>query len=169
MRWRCPPDAVAFTAAEVAQVLEAGRLRTPSDAFFGRPVGVLAGPAALPVLRRLQAAAETLSDAPIGFVSFAAVLEYPAGAGGLPWHRDRLEDDRPGAEHHTEAQERVLSCTVQLSDAEDYTGGELEGDGGLIAPKAAGTVVFFPSTTRHRVTPVTAGCRLSLTAFWGPA
>lgn len=170
MRWWCPPDPLAFTAAEVADALTAGANRCPSDAFFGRPTGELTGPARAPTLERLQIIAEKATTVPIGFVSFARVLEYPAGGGGLPWHRDRLDDDRHvPPELLEEAEDRVLSCTVQLSRPDDYEGGLLDvrgTDGVETAPREIGTVVFFPATTVHRVTPVTAGRRLSLVAFW---
>lgn len=170
MRWWTPPDPLAFTASDVDLALRASSDRTPSPEFFDRPVAELAGPTAALVLDRLQAIAEQVTPMPIGFVSFARVLEYPAGGGGLPWHRDRLADDRDAPPHVLEeAENRILSCTVQLSAPGDYVGGDLEAegdDGPMLAPRDLGTVVFFASTIRHRVTPVNAGCRLSLTAFW---
>ena len=56
-----------------------------------------------------------------------------------------------------------LSCTVWLSPPESYDGGELVvelGEQTLSYKGAAGDGVLYPSTTIHRVTPVTRGRRL---------
>ena len=71
---------------------------------------------------------------------------------------------------------RKLSFTIQLSDSNDYEGGELkfytgkksiytnkaEGD---TAKKDKGTIIFFPSHVLHEVTPVTKGIRYSLVSW----
>ena len=64
---------------------------------------------------------------------------------------------------------RRLSATVQLSAPEDYDGGSLElRDGAAVrtATREAGSLVAFPSTTLHRVTPVTRGVRYALVAWY---
>ena len=71
------------------------------------------------------------------------------------------------------AAKRKLTIVVQLSDPTDYEGGtlELRPDSNIAqAPRARGTATIFPSFVLHRVTPVTAGTRWSLT-LWshGPA
>lgn len=71
------------------------------------------------------------------------------------------------------AAKRKLTIVVQLSDSADYEGGtlELRPDSNVAqAPRARGTAIVFPSFVLHRVTPVTAGTRWSLT-LWshGPA
>lgn len=71
------------------------------------------------------------------------------------------------------AAKRKLTIVVQLSPPEDYTGGtlELRPDSNIReAPRSQGTAILFPSFVLHRVTPVTAGTRWSLT-LWshGPA
>lgn len=70
---------------------------------------------------------------------------------------------------------RKLSCSIQLSDQNLYSGGDLEFvDLPAETPPAndireQGTAIFFPSFVTHRVTPVTKGSRLSLVAwFEGP-
>ncbi len=65
---------------------------------------------------------------------------------------------------------RKISLVVQLSDPNDYQGGELEirsGSGEATASKAQGTVIIFPSYLLHRVTPVTSGVRESLVLWAG--
>jgi len=59
---------------------------------------------------------------------------------------------------------RKLSFSLQLSEPEDYEGGELEVyNGSLVpAPRERGSVIAFPSYALHRVTSVTRGTRKSL-------
>jgi len=61
-----------------------------------------------------------------------------------------------------------LSATLFLAAPEDYDGGELEIEGpfGVQAVKlAAGDMVLYPSSSLHRVTPVTRGARVA-SFFW---
>ena len=61
-----------------------------------------------------------------------------------------------------------LSCTLFLTEPEDYDGGELEIEGtfGQASHKLpAGHMILYPSTSLHRVTPVTRGERISC-FFW---
>ena len=51
---------------------------------------------------------------------------------------------------------RLLSASVQLSDPDDYTGGELQ-IGVTEVQKSIGMVIIFPSHILHRVRPVTSG------------
>ncbi len=61
-----------------------------------------------------------------------------------------------------------VSCTVFLSDPEDYDGGELRfafGAGEQRVKLPAGHAVLYPGNTLHEVTPVTRGQRLGC-FFW---
>jgi PKHD-type hydroxylase len=61
-----------------------------------------------------------------------------------------------------------LSATLFLSEPDEYDGGELEIEGpfGVQAVKlAAGDMVLYPSSSLHRVTPVTRGARVA-SFFW---
>lgn len=63
---------------------------------------------------------------------------------------------------------RKLSLSVQLSEPQDYEGGNLEllfGEHPVIAPKQKGIVALFPSYVLHKVTPVTKGTRYSLVCW----
>ena len=89
--------------------------------------------------------------------------EYYAAEGGhYTWH----QDIGPGM-----LSLRKVSITVQLSDPNEYEGGDLEiwqgGDGPLQAPRGKGTVVIFPSYMMHRVTKVTTGTRRSFVLWLG--
>ena len=71
--------------------------------------------------------------------------------------------------------DRKLSMTMQLSDSDDYEGGdfqfaddEIKIDAKKLRDK--GSVLIFPSFVTHRVTPVTKGHRKSLVVWMeGPA
>ncbi|WP_291355290.1 MULTISPECIES: Fe2+-dependent dioxygenase [unclassified Acinetobacter] len=61
-----------------------------------------------------------------------------------------------------------LSCTVFLSDPEEYEGGDLvvEDTYGYHEIKLpAGDMILYPSTSLHEVTPVSSGCRIA-SFFW---
>ena len=63
---------------------------------------------------------------------------------------------------------RKLSVTVQLSDPDDYEGGDLEfmiNQNIVKAPRKKGTVIIFPSFILHRVTPITKGTRQSIVGW----
>jgi PKHD-type hydroxylase len=89
---------------------------------------------------------------------------YEAGMGFAP-HIDnaiRISGER-GARYRTD-----LSCTLFLSDPQDYEGGELVIEGGAPQPPvklAAGDMILYPASSVHRVTPVTRGARWA-SFFW---
>ncbi|WP_194954781.1 Fe2+-dependent dioxygenase [Sphingopyxis solisilvae] len=61
-----------------------------------------------------------------------------------------------------------LSATLFLADPASYEGGELEVEDGSASHRfklAAGSMLLYPATTLHRVTPVTRGARLA-SFFW---
>lgn len=71
---------------------------------------------------------------------------------------------------------RKISMTLNLSDPNEYSGGNLKFDFGLhnkktdrfhvckeIRPK--GSIIFFPSFTHHTITPITKGTRYSLVTW----
>lgn len=61
-----------------------------------------------------------------------------------------------------------ISCTLFLSDPDDYDGGELHIEdtfGGQRIKLAAGDLILYPGTSVHRVEPVTQGERLA-GFFW---
>ena len=66
---------------------------------------------------------------------------------------------------------RKLSFTVQLTNEDEYTGGNLEfadfddSTYRFKVPKSRGTVIVFDSRTPHRVTPVESGIRKSLVGW----
>jgi PKHD-type hydroxylase len=95
------------------------------------------------------------------FAESAQIARYTEAARGhFGWH----SDIGAGAL----AARRKLTIVVQLSDPADYSGGQLElqPDSHVHAANTAmGTATLFPSFVLHRVTPVTAGTRWSLTLW----
>lgn len=81
--------------------------------------------------------------------------------GHYDWHLD-IGWDVPNSN-------RKLSVVVQLSDPSEYEGGDLQfqtgGEDYQVADKKQGACIIFPSYLRHRVTPVTRGCRRSLVTW----
>ena len=71
---------------------------------------------------------------------------------------------------------RKLSFVMQLTDSNEYEGGDLILYPGayherskIVIPRKKGTIVIFPSRIAHEVTPVTNGVRHSLvTWIYGP-
>ena len=94
-----------------------------------------------------------------GFEQGLQLTRYDAdGEQHYDWHIDRGQ--QTGG--------RKLSLTVQLSDPNDYEGGNLElkyGTDNVVASRERGLITFFPSYVLHRVTPVTKGKRITLT-YW---
>ena len=63
---------------------------------------------------------------------------------------------------------RKLSISIQLTDPEEYEGGELylyNDDKETLMDKTQGTLIIFPSYVLHEVMPVTKGTRNSLVTW----
>ena len=63
---------------------------------------------------------------------------------------------------------RKLSISIQLTNPEEYEGGELylyDDDKGTLMDKTQGTLILFPSYVLHEVMPVTKGTRNSLVTW----
>jgi PKHD-type hydroxylase len=87
--------------------------------------------------------------------------EYDGNGGHYDWHLDI----GPGSISH-----RKISIVIQLSDPDDYVGGDLEimiGSDHTKIPRGKGNVVIFPSFLLHRVVPLISGNRKSLVLWVG--
>lgn len=66
-------------------------------------------------------------------------------------------------------EQRKLSFSLQLSDADDYEGGNFQlmddNDDMSIAPRQLGSLIVFDSRCKHRVRPVKSGIRRSLVGW----
>ena len=64
---------------------------------------------------------------------------------------------------------RKLSISIQLTNPEEYEGGELKlydgEEDGTLMDKTQGTLIIFPSYILHEVTPITKGERNSLVTW----
>lgn len=89
--------------------------------------------------------------------------EYYASEGG---HYDWHQDIGPN-----EGSLRKVSITVQLSDSDEYEGGDLQlwyGANSVVnSERGSGVVVVFPSYMMHRVSKVTKGTRRSFVLWVG--
>lgn len=93
-----------------------------------------------------------------GFVEGFQFTRYDAPAGNYGKHIDKVFGGPI----------RKLSITIQLSDPDDYEGGDLllhYGVDPITAPREQAKLVAFPSYMLHEVTPVTKGTRYSLVAW----
>jgi len=79
---------------------------------------------------------------------------------------DQFLNDQVTVSHE---QVRKLSFVLQLSNPDDYEGGNLqlldENGRNYFAPRKRGTVIIFDSRTQHRVLKVTKGVRKSLVGW----
>jgi PKHD-type hydroxylase len=86
---------------------------------------------------------------------------YYEGGGHYDWH----VDIGPGSINH-----RKISLTIQLSDPNEYEGGDLEiwtGGNFKTIERKQGCAILFPSFLMHRITPITKGIRRSLVLWVG--
>lgn len=93
-----------------------------------------------------------------GFGDQLQYTTYYGDGGHYDWHADM----GPGISN------RKLSCVLQLSDKDDYEGGDLQmlnGASTITVERGKALLCFFPSFVLHRVTPLTGGIRKSLVTW----
>ena len=104
-------------------------------------------------------------DLQLKFVEDLQFSEYTAEKRGFySKHQDR--GLKKSLENYVDI--RKLSFSIQLTDENEYEGGELIfhiDKKEKKAPKSKGTIVFFESEIIHQVTPVTKGVRHSLVSW----
>lgn len=97
-----------------------------------------------------------------GLTDSIQYTEYDGSEEGFyDWHIDVGRD---------ELSLRKISLVVQLSEPDEYEGGDLQiktGSGISTPTKVRGSVILFPSYLLHKVTPVTSGLRKSLVLWAG--
>jgi PKHD-type hydroxylase len=94
-----------------------------------------------------------------GITRMPQYVEYHGGFGHFHWHNDYS--------HESLESPRKLTVIVQLSESDDYEGGNLEVFGPTVSvlPRERGSVVCLPSFVPHQVTAVTSGARKVLVAW----
>ena len=93
----------------------------------------------------------------LGFVESIQFTRYDGSLARYGWHTDSSANGL--------AASRIMSATVELSDPDEYVGGNLKIDiagRNFIAEKKRGRMIIFPSAFPHKVTPVLTGTRHSL-------
>ena len=104
-------------------------------------------------------------DLQLKFVEDLQFSEYTAEKSGF-YSKHTDCDSKTSLDNYVDI--RKLSFTVQLTDENEYEGGELIfhfDKEKKKAPKSKGTIVFFESDILHEVTPVTKGVRHSLVSW----
>lgn len=121
-----------------------------------------------PLYQRMEEAVLELNARYFRFdLSGLAMFQYavyggPEG-GHFDWHKDYGRDPADPTQ-----EPRKLTLSLQLSEASDYDGCELQVRAGHqidTAPKARGSLVAFPANVLHQVTPIRSGIRRSLVAW----
>ena len=113
------------------------------------------------LVRHIQEANRSWGFAINSIIDSIQYTEYYEDGGHYEWHMD--VGDYP-------QNNRKISLTIQLSNPDDYEGGDLEfwlGKEPNKAPREQGLAVLFPSYLMHRVTPITKGVRKSLVLWVG--
>lgn len=127
----------------------------PEESAEAREVGAL-------VLQALNANPMFVSAA-LPHTIFPPLFNRYEGGEHFGVHVDNAVRQRAGTRIRSD-----LSCTLFLSEPDDYDGGELiieEMYGPQSVKLPAGDMVLYPSKSLHRVTPVTRGARTS-SFFW---
>lgn len=149
-----------FAAAGLVRGQQDARIRSAAIAWLDD-----SGPAAWIMARLVETVAAANRDrfgfALEDFAERLQVARYAAGEGGhFDWHTDSGSGPL--------AARRKLTVVVQLSDPASYAGGALETNAAgqpAEAPRAQGAALIFPAFVLHRVAPVSAGTRHSLTVW----
>lgn len=86
------------------------------------------------------------------------------------YHSQSTDHFRPHQDAGAHHCRRKLTYVVQLSDGSSYEGGDLlVMDDRKVAPRERGTLVVFPSTLTHVVSPVIVGIRYVIVGWvYGP-
>ena len=114
------------------------------------------------IFQKLTDTAMTLNDRffkfdLLGFAEGIQFTEYESPGGKYDPHVDCMYNGKI----------RKLSISVQLSDENEYEGGDVICNYGneMVMPRTQGTALAFPSYALHGVKPVTKGTRYSLVAW----
>ncbi len=132
-------------------------LQLPEEAPVARELGGA-------LLNVLAANGEFMSAA-LPAKIFPPLFNRYEGGGNFGNHVDNAIRHVTGTAHRIRTD---LSCTLFLAEPDAYDGGELLVDdtyGTHSAKLPAGDLVLYPSTSLHRVTPVTRGARVAA-FFW---
>ena len=125
----------------------------------------LVGVAASPVLLFIALGIGTFFSAALPKRIFPPLFNRYEGGGHYGDHIDGAVRSVPGTGQHLRTD---VSCTLFLTEPEDYDGGELivsDSYGTHEVKLPAGDLILYPATSVHRVAPVTRGARVC-SFFW---
>ena len=150
-------DSLALEQAELSNHPGYHGIRKTQVAWYAR------SPDTDPLYRRMEEVVLTLNAQFFRFdLSGLVSFQYAVyrGRGHFDWHKDYGRDPADPVQ-----EPRKLTLSLQLSDASDYEGCDLEVRAGNLidtAPRERGAVIAFPANVLHRVTPITSGIRKAL-------
>ncbi|WP_102959024.1 Fe2+-dependent dioxygenase [Mangrovicella endophytica] len=142
----------ASTAGWHAKLVKKNEQAEPSEALLALQDAIL---------RILQSHATVISACLPARISRPLVSRYGAGM----TYGSHVDD---AIRHGDPPMRADISFTLFLSDPESYEGGHLAtqaGGGETQVKLPAGSAVFYPSDTLHRVTPVSSGTRLAIVGW----
>lgn len=164
----------ALTPEQCDEIIEYAKMQEMYDAGVGKDaeqssirkskiVFLPPTPTMAPIYARLTDIVLHLNEQFFNFDLFAfgehlQFTEYNAPGGNYNWHVDRSIG----------IMTRKLSIIVQLSDENDYEGGDFQlfrNEEPLSLSRKRGTLIAFPSYVVHRVSEVTKGTRHSLVGW----
>ena len=154
-------DAAEWVDGRVTAGHQSARTKDNVQLPEGHPIAVAVGEMILTAL----AQSALFMSAALPLRVFPPLFNRYSGGQSFGTHVDNAirQDPRTGGRIRTD-----LSATLFLEGPEEYDGGELsvEDSYGVHRVKlAAGSMVLYPATSLHHVTPVTRGARVS-SFFW---
>ena len=154
-------DAADWVDGKVTAGHQSGRVKDNMQLPEDHPTAIELGDLILAALERSTLFVSSALPAKV----FPPLFNRYRGGQKFGTHIDNAIRQVPGTEHRIRTD---LSATLFFSDPDEYEGGELvvEDNYGVQRVKlAAGSVILYPASSLHHVTPVTAGARVS-SFFW---
>ncbi len=154
-------DAADWVDGRVTAGFQSARAKHNQQLPEGHPVARELGELILAALPR----SPLFMTAALPLHVFPPLFNRYAGGQSFGNHVDNAIRQVPGTRHRIRTD---LSCTFFFSGPEEYDGGELIVEdvyGAHSVKLPAGHMILYPSTSLHRVLPVTRGSRVS-SFFW---
>lgn len=154
-------DEADWVDGKVTAGHQSGRAKNNMQLPEGHPTAVQLGDLILASLERNPLFVSSALPAKV----FPPLFNRYQGGESFGTHIDNAIRQVTGTEHRVRTD---LSATLFFSEPDEYEGGELviEDNYGVQRVKlAAGSMILYPASSLHHVTPVTAGTRVS-SFFW---
>jgi PKHD-type hydroxylase len=178
MIWQFEPDKVEnwsylnnlFTPEECAQIIAIGNSKLEEAIVVGKNNGIRESQIAWLYGTDIEFAFRRVTDGVLNLNSQFFNFDLFGLAEGLQFTRYDAPTGHYGMhiDKGINGTVRKLSLTIQLSNPDDYEGGELvlqTSNEVEIMSKELGKMIVFPSYVLHEVKPVTKGTRYSLVAW----